>query len=118
MFGLRKCLLEDEGTRCAYIRLERLQVPLRRGEYCWGKLNLFVREQARKVAFGIGVYAGHLISDSPHECIPKDKITFYMTKGNKRPKRSFEKDVRKRHQILEIYSIDQKHQTDVFSNSS
>ena len=50
------------------------------------ELNFFVREQARKVPFGIGAYAGHLIGDFSHEYIPKDKITFYMTKRNKCPK--------------------------------
>ncbi|CAK7224002.1 hypothetical protein SBRCBS47491_005399 [Sporothrix bragantina] len=54
------------------------------------------------------VFCAHLVGDFPHERIPKDMITLYMTKGNHLPVRSVDKKGRKRYWILEIYLRDEE----------
>ena len=50
--------------------------------------------------------AGHTVGDFPHERIPDDKISFYITAGNHQSLDSIDKNGNKRHWILEIYLQD------------
>ena len=55
-----------------------------------------------------GKHAGHLIGDLPHESIPNDKVTLYVTKGSKTKMRSRGKDGLLRHWILEVHLVDRE----------
>ena len=57
-----------------------------------------------------GPHAGHLIGNFPHERIPNDKISLYITKGNNDRMRSVGPDGKKRHWILEIHLVDKSRQ--------
>ncbi|KAI3324053.1 peptidase M24 [Xylariaceae sp. AK1471] len=57
-----------------------------------------------------GSIAGHLIGSFPHERIPNDKKTLYITEGNPERMRTLGKDGRKRHWILEIHLVDRERQ--------
>lgn len=50
--------------------------------------------------------AGHIVGDFPHERIPKDKTSLYITKGNDKTMNCFGPDGFKRHWILEIHLHD------------
>lgn len=50
--------------------------------------------------------AGHILGNFPHERIPKDKITLYITKGNNGSMKTVGKDGNTRHWILEIHIRD------------
>ena len=40
--------------------------------------------EAKNAGWEFGnIHAGHLVGDFPHERIPNDKISFYITEGNK-----------------------------------
>ncbi|KAJ6114252.1 hypothetical protein N7486_000030 [Penicillium sp. IBT 16267x] len=52
--------------------------------------------------FGADI-AGHLVGSFPHERIPKDRTTLYITKGNNETMNTLGKDGFKRHWILEIH---------------
>ena len=53
-----------------------------------------------------GEIAGHLVGSFPHERIPKDKITLYITRGSNTPMSLLDVSGRKRHWILEIHLVD------------
>ncbi len=53
-----------------------------------------------------GRIAGHLVGAFPHENIPGDKVTLYITKGNGEPMNRLGADGQKRHWILEIHLVD------------
>ncbi|KAJ9373516.1 hypothetical protein DTO282F9_2726 [Paecilomyces variotii] len=62
---------------------------------------------ANQYGFRFGAQlAGHLIGSFPHERIPNDKITLYISKGNKTKINSPGPDGHKRHWILEIHLRD------------
>ena len=61
-----------------------------------------------------GQIAGHLVGDFPHERIPNDKITLYITKGNNETMNKLGKDGHKRHWILEIHLVDRERQIGAF----
>jgi len=53
-----------------------------------------------------GELAGHLVGSFPHERIPKDKISLYITRGNNEPMSRLSPSGQKRHWILEIHLVD------------
>lgn len=55
-----------------------------------------------------GPIAGHLVGDFPHERIPQDKISLYITPGSSGPMRSVNKKGEKRHWILEVHLVDRE----------
>lgn len=57
-----------------------------------------------------GSIAGHLVGSFPHERIPKDKITLYITKGSKEAMSRLDSQGKKRHWILEIHLVDRASQ--------
>ncbi|KAJ9610614.1 hypothetical protein H2200_005391 [Cladophialophora chaetospira] len=57
-----------------------------------------------------GAHSGHLIGDFPHERIPLDKITLYITEGNDAKMRQPGKDGNMRHWILEMHLVDKERQ--------
>jgi Xaa-Pro aminopeptidase len=57
-----------------------------------------------------GPHAGHLVGTFPHERIPNDKITFYITEGNENTMRSLDKEGHERHWILETHLVDRERQ--------
>ncbi|KAI0191862.1 peptidase M24 [Astrocystis sublimbata] len=57
-----------------------------------------------------GAHSGHLIGNFPHERIPNDKKTLYITEGNHDRMRSLGKDGKPRHWILEIHLVDRERQ--------
>lgn len=57
-----------------------------------------------------GLIAGHLVGNFPHERIPNDKITLYITKGNKQRMSGLGANGQKRHWILEIHLVDRGRQ--------
>lgn len=72
-------------------------------------------DEARKAGWEFGgAHAGHLVGSFPHERIPNDKVTFYITKGNNRQMRSVDKNGLKRHWILEIHLVDRNRQIGAF----
>lgn len=61
-----------------------------------------------------GAHSGHLVGDFPHERIPDDKITLYITKGNNEKMRRPGKSGHQRHWILEIHLVDKEKQIGAF----
>lgn len=61
-----------------------------------------------------GAHSGHLVGDFPHERIPDDKISLYITKGNKEKMRMKGKGGNQRHWILEIHLVDRERQIGAF----
>lgn len=61
-----------------------------------------------------GAHSGHLVGDFPHERIPNDKISLYITKGNSEVMRKPGKDGNQRHWILEIHLVDRERQIGAF----
>lgn len=57
-----------------------------------------------------GSIAGHLVGSFPHERIPRDKITLYITRGNNQSMSLPSADGKKRHWILEIHLVDRDRQ--------
>lgn len=57
-----------------------------------------------------GEIAGHLVGSFPHERIPRDKISLYITKGSKEPMSRLDDKGQKRHWILEIHLVDRVRQ--------
>jgi hypothetical protein len=53
-----------------------------------------------------GQIAGHLVGSFPHERIPRDKISLYITKGNNEQMSHLSRDGQRRHWILEIHLVD------------
>jgi Xaa-Pro aminopeptidase len=68
-------------------------------------------DAAREAGFVFGgPHSGHLVGSFPHERIPNDKITLYITKGNQDRMRSIDKKGYRRHWILEIHLVDLERQ--------
>lgn len=67
------------------------------------------RAQVAGWEFG-GNIAGHLVGSFPHERIPRDKITLYITRGNDTLMSQPSPDGKKRHWILEIHLVDRERQ--------
>ncbi|KAI1374512.1 Creatinase/aminopeptidase [Hypoxylon crocopeplum] len=64
-------------------------------------------QEAQKAGWEFGAnLAGHLVGLFPHERIPRDKTTLYITKGNDQAMSMPGKDGNKRHWILEIHLRD------------
>ena len=64
-------------------------------------------EEAKLAGWALGgVHAGHLVGDFPHERIPKDKVSHYITTGSKASMRSRDAKGHMRHWILEIHLVD------------
>jgi Xaa-Pro aminopeptidase len=57
-----------------------------------------------------GRIAGHTVGEFPHETIQGDRITFYITRGNRLPLRRLDKAGRPYHWILEIHLVDRERQ--------
>ncbi|KAF2769147.1 Creatinase/aminopeptidase [Teratosphaeria nubilosa] len=72
-------------------------------------------EEARKDGWEWGAHiAGHNIGDFPHERIPNDKITFFVTPGNKKSMAGVDKDGHRRHWILEVHLWDKERDIKAF----
>ena len=72
-------------------------------------------DQARQAGWEFGgQIAGHLVGSFPHERIPNDKITLYITKGNKEKMRQLDKKGHMRHWILEMHLVDREKQIGAF----
>lgn len=71
------------------------------------ELYVTARKAAAEEGWEYGCHmAGHTVGDFPHERIPKDKISLYITEGNMRSMADTDKKGNKRHWILEIYLKD------------
>jgi Xaa-Pro aminopeptidase len=57
-----------------------------------------------------GRIAGHLVGSFPHETIPNDRITLYITRGNLDAMSRLNPLGQKRHWILEIHLVDRARQ--------
>jgi len=57
-----------------------------------------------------GRIAGHTVGEFPHERIPGDRISFYITRGNHLPLRRADTKGRPYHWILEIHLVDRERQ--------
>ncbi len=53
-----------------------------------------------------GTIAGHVVGEFPHERIPNDRVSLYITRGNDKPIRSVNGSGMTRHWILEIHLVD------------
>lgn len=53
-----------------------------------------------------GAIAGHLVGNFPHERIPNDRISLYVTPGNRETMGKLNAAGQKRHWILEIHLVD------------
>jgi hypothetical protein len=79
------------------------------------KLYQIACEQAREAGWEFGgQIAGHLVGLFPHERIPNDKITLYITKGNEDRMSNLNAEGDKRHWILEIHLVDRERQIGAF----
>ena len=68
-------------------------------------------DEAKKAGYEFGgAHSGHLVGSFPHERIPNDKITFYITKGNDNKMRSLDKNGHQRHWILEMHLVNRERQ--------
>ena len=71
--------------------------------------------QARKEGWEFGgEIAGHLVGSFPHERIPRDKITLYITRGSNTAMSLLDAAGQKRHWILEIHLVDRARQIGAF----
>ncbi|KAI1104972.1 Creatinase/aminopeptidase [Jackrogersella minutella] len=71
------------------------------------RLYAIAGEEARAAGWEFGAkLAGHLVGLFPHERIPRDKTTLYITQGNDQAMSTPGKDGNKRHWILEIHLRD------------
>ncbi|KAK3719615.1 hypothetical protein LTR37_004152 [Vermiconidia calcicola] len=71
------------------------------------QLYVIACEEAKLGGWALGgVHAGHLVGDFPHERIPKDKVSHYITTGSKASMRSRDAKGHMRHWILEIHLVD------------
>jgi Xaa-Pro aminopeptidase len=61
-----------------------------------------------------GQIAGHLVGSFPHERIPNDKISLYITKGSNEPMSRLNSSGQKRHWILEIHLVDRAREIGAF----
>jgi hypothetical protein len=57
-----------------------------------------------------GSIAGHLVGEFPHERIPRDKISLYITKGNEQSMCCLDGKGQMWHWILEIHLVDRTRQ--------
>jgi hypothetical protein len=74
-----------------------------------GQLYDIACKAAEEQGYNFGAdIAGHIVGDFPHERIPRDKITLYITRGNDQSMNSVGKDGFKRHWILEIHLHDKQ----------
>ncbi|EXJ55622.1 hypothetical protein A1O7_08551 [Cladophialophora yegresii CBS 114405] len=72
-------------------------------------------DEARKHGWEFGgQIAGHLVGSFPHERIPNDKITLYITKGNTQSMDQSDAEGHKRHWILEVHLVDRERQIGAF----
>jgi Xaa-Pro aminopeptidase len=55
-----------------------------------------------------GPLAGHVVGQFPHEGVPGDRVTLYVTPGNDAPLRGVDADGNDRHWILEIHFVDRE----------
>ncbi|TAQ83646.1 hypothetical protein B7494_g8038 [Chlorociboria aeruginascens] len=68
-------------------------------------------EGAKEAGWEFGGHiAGHLVGSFPHERIPRDKISLYITKGSQGPMSQLNSEGQKRHWILEIHLVDRARQ--------
>ena len=69
-------------------------------------------DEAAKVGYQWGAHiAGHIVGAFPHERIPRDQVTLYITADNDKPvKTSVDDQGRPRHWILEIHFVDRQRQ--------
>lgn len=76
-----------------------------------GELFAIAKEEARRAGYEFGgVHSGHLVGHFPHERIPQDMVTFYITDGNDLPMRRLDKQGKKYHWILEMHLVDRERQ--------
>lgn len=74
-----------------------------------GELFAIAKEEAKKAGYEFGnSHSGHLVGHFPHERIPKDLITFYITDGNDLPMRRLDKQGKQYHWILEMHLVDRE----------
>ncbi|RFU29000.1 hypothetical protein B7463_g7347, partial [Scytalidium lignicola] len=80
-----------------------------------GELYDIACELAKQAGWEFGgPIAGHLVGSFPHERIPRDKITLYITDGNTEPMSRLSGDGQRRHWILEIHLVDRVRQIGAF----
>ena len=83
------------------------------------QLYEFAKTAAREAGYEHGgAHAGYLIGDFPHERIPKDKVTLYITEGNSERMRKPGKDGHMRHWILEMHLVDKGRQIGGFNGTA
>lgn len=74
-----------------------------------GELFTAAKAEARKAGYEFGgSHSGHLVGHFPHERIPQDQITFYITDGNDLPMDRLDNNGKKYHWILEMHLVDRE----------
>ncbi|KAF3762262.1 Creatinase/aminopeptidase [Cryphonectria parasitica EP155] len=69
------------------------------------------KEEAQKAGYEFGgPIAGHLVGHFPHQRIPRDKVTLYITDGSDQPMSRLDANGRKYHWILEMHLVDRERQ--------
>jgi Xaa-Pro aminopeptidase len=80
-----------------------------------GQLYALVCDVSRAAGWEFGGrIAGHLVGSFPHENIPGDKVSLYITEGNMEPMSNLDTNGRRRHWILEIHLVDRPRQIGSF----
>lgn len=81
------------------------------GAMTGGELYARAQEAARAAGYEFGgAHAGHLVGHFPHERIPNDMVTFYITSGNDLPMGRLDGNGNKYHWILEMHLVDRARQ--------
>lgn len=81
------------------------------GAMTGGELYARAQEAARSAGYEFGgAHAGHLVGHFPHERIPNDMVTFYITSGNDLPMGRLDGNGKKYHWILEMHLVDRERQ--------
>lgn len=71
------------------------------------ELYSICQQEAKELGYGWGAQiGGHTLGQFPHERIPRDKVTLYITEGNQNSMDSIDKKGFKRHWILEVHLRD------------
>ncbi|EPE02848.1 peptidase m24 [Ophiostoma piceae UAMH 11346] len=95
-FAIKQRFDESPNMTCAEMYKETLELTAEAA-----------RKNGRQWTYGNDLFCGHLVGNFPHERIPNDKVSLYLTTGNPEPVRSLDNNGQQRHWILEIYLYDE-----------
>lgn len=106
-----KCRLRDALAPAWAACRDAYRARLPDGAMTGGELYARAQAEARRAGYEFGgAHAGHLVGHFPHERIPNDMVTFYITSGNDLPMGRLDGNGKKYHWILEMHLVDRARQ--------